>query len=344
MLRSVIRRIAVAGVLLLVAACAAAGEPIHEERYVEIGGIPQWVTIKGDDRKNPVILFLHGGPCDALSPYADSLYAGWERKFTLVQWDRRGAGRTFAKTGTSIESSLTIPRMVQDGIEVATYLTRHLDRRKVILYGGSWGTILGVHMALERPDLFYAYVGNAQVVNWQADLGASYARLVALARDASDTSALEALDALGPPPWHTAKNWPQYRKWLRLYQAKVATALPPTMTVAAEYASPKEQASREAADDFCFLHFWGLTLSGPLTQVDLAALGTRFAVPVFVIQGDQDLSTPSSVTKAYFDLLQAPTKRLILVPATGHEDSAASLNATLKLLTDDVRPLAVGQN
>jgi pimeloyl-ACP methyl ester carboxylesterase len=62
-----------------------AAEGVSEQMFVQIGGIPQWITIKGEDRNNPVVLFLHGGPGDALSPYADSMYAGWEKFFTLVQ-------------------------------------------------------------------------------------------------------------------------------------------------------------------------------------------------------------------------------------------------------------------
>ena len=78
---------------------AHAAEGISEQMFVQIGGIPQWITIKGKDRNNSVVLILHGGPGDALSPYADSMYAGWDKSFTLVQWDQRGAGRTFTKNG-----------------------------------------------------------------------------------------------------------------------------------------------------------------------------------------------------------------------------------------------------
>lgn len=67
-------------------------ERVREEMFVRIGGIDQWITIKGDDRNNPVVLFLHGGPGDALSPFADAMFGGWEKDFTCVQWDQRGAG------------------------------------------------------------------------------------------------------------------------------------------------------------------------------------------------------------------------------------------------------------
>ena len=113
-----------------------AAEGVSEQMFVQIGGIPQWITIKGKDRNNPVVLFLHGGPGDALSPYADSMYAGWDKSFTLVQWDQRGAGRTFTKDGPSIEPTMTVERMAQDGVEVAEFLTRHLHQKKIIILGG----------------------------------------------------------------------------------------------------------------------------------------------------------------------------------------------------------------
>ncbi|HWO33857.1 MAG TPA: hypothetical protein VNO32_34095, partial [Candidatus Acidoferrum sp.] len=101
---------------------ARAPERVNEEMFIQVGGIAQWITIKGDNRNNPVVLFLHGGPGDALSPYADSMYGGWESEFTLAQWDQRGAGRTYGKSGPSIEPTMTVERMVDDGTEVAQFL------------------------------------------------------------------------------------------------------------------------------------------------------------------------------------------------------------------------------
>ena len=150
-----------------------APQQIREEMFVTIGGIDQWLTIKGEDRNNPVVLFLHGGPGDALSPFADALYAGWEKDFTLVQWDQRGAGRTYSKNGPSIEPTMTVERMTQDGVEVAEFLTKHLHKRKIIIVGGSWGSILGISISHAKPELFYAYVGVAQMVNWQENVSAS---------------------------------------------------------------------------------------------------------------------------------------------------------------------------
>jgi len=328
-----------------VAQASPVGTPqgVKEEMFVRIGGIDQWITIKGDDRNNPVLLFLHGGPGDALTPFADAMFAGWEKDFTLVQWDQRGAGRTYAKSGTSIEPTMTVERMAQDGIEVAEFLTKHLNEKKIIIEGGSWGSILGIYMAHARPDLFYAYLGSAQLVNMRKAESASYARVLELARAAGDQPAISTLTAIGPPPWDSLRKWPVFAKTRRVYQAKLATAPPAPEIISPEYASPEEQKQDDAADDFCFEDFWGLTMSGPMELVDLSVLGTDLRIPMYIFQGEEDLTAPPELVKAYFDSIKAPRKQFYLVPGTGHEPSATELDMIRKVLVEQVRPLALKQ-
>lgn len=330
-------------VFLIASAASAVGQTtsktaIKEAGFVKIGGIEQWITISGDDTANPVVLILHGGPSDALSPYAEGIFGGWERDFVMVQWDQRGSGRTYGKSGPTIESTMSIERMVQDGIEVSEYLTSHLHKKKIIIVGGSWGSILGIYMAHARSDLFYAYVGQAQIVNWWQNVAASYARVMELARNAHDQQAIADLTALGPPPWNSLSQWPKFRKYEQFYQSKIASS-PPKLAISPAYASPLERAQWHAADDNGWVHFVGLDFAGPLTKVDLPALGTNFSIPIFMIQGDEDLTAVPELAKSYFDRVVAPVKQFYTVPDTGHEPSAALLDLTRKVLLEKVRPL-----
>src|SRR5215467_8193108 len=115
---------------------------IDEARFVEIGGIPQWISIRGEDRNNPVLLFLHGGPGDATNPWGYAGFRTWLKQFTVVQWDQRGAGRTLGRNGPAIGPTITIEQMVRDGIELTELLRTELGQDKVILVGHSWGSIL----------------------------------------------------------------------------------------------------------------------------------------------------------------------------------------------------------
>jgi pimeloyl-ACP methyl ester carboxylesterase len=107
---------------------------------------------------------------------------------------------------------VTVERMANDGIEVTQFLLKHLNKKKIIIYGGSWGSILGIYMARARPELFYAYVGDAQMVNTRKNEAASYARVLEIARTAGDQQAITAPTAIGPPPWDSLKKWPCIRK------------------------------------------------------------------------------------------------------------------------------------
>ncbi|MGB9071663.1 MAG: hypothetical protein WCC22_03255 [Terriglobales bacterium] len=86
-----------------------------------------------------------------------------------------------------------------------------------------------------------------------------------------------------------------------------------------DYAMPAKQAQHAAANDFSFEHFWGLPMSGRLQQIDLPALGTDFAIPIFIFQGQEDLTALPELAKASFDSIKAPRKQLCMVSSTGHE-------------------------
>ena len=114
---------------------------VDEAMFVPIGGINQWITIRGQNRDNPVVLFLHGGPGTPTNLLDFPFAKAWTPSFTLVQWDQRGAGKTFGIGGTS-PADMSIDRMAQDGIELAQFLRDHLQKNKIIIVGHSWGTIL----------------------------------------------------------------------------------------------------------------------------------------------------------------------------------------------------------
>ena len=169
--------------------------PIQEERFVTLGGIEQWITIRGANRANPVLLIVHGGPGDAQSDLR-SAYAVYEKDFTIVQWDQRGAGHTYAKNPNSPPEP---ERVVSDGIEIARYLCEYLAKKKIVLLGHSWGSYLGIGMVQRDPELFAAYVGTGQVGSWRANIQAQFDFLLAKARAANDRKRVEQLEAIGTP-------------------------------------------------------------------------------------------------------------------------------------------------
>ena len=327
-----------------------AQNPVNKKEFLSIGGIDQWVTIKGEDSSKPVILFIHGGPGSTITPYADNTFAGWEKDFVLVQWDQRGAGRTYGKNAPVEQTAeffqtnpLTIAQMTADGIEVAEYLIKYLDKKKVILFGTSWGSALATKMALKRPDLFYAYVGHSQMVNPSEDIITVYKMTYKMAEEASDQSSLEILEAIGAPPYDEAKNLGKMIRVVKKYEAANSTSAPEDWwKVVSEYDNEEDGKARYEGDDYSFINYAGhapLGIKPMMDDINLLEEGLEFKIPVYFIQGEADILTSKEFTQPYFDQLQAPEKELFLVPGAAHGFNESVVETQYKIMVEKVLPL-----
>ena len=150
-------------------------------------------------RDNPVLLMIPGPGAgfSALAPYFES----WERDYTLAQWDQPRAGFTLAKHGGADTQPYTFERLARDGIAVAEIICRRLGVRRIIVLGLSGGTIVALNLVRQRPDLFSAYVGTGQIVDWARQDAEGYRLLLRRARANNDTTMLTELEGIGPPPY-----------------------------------------------------------------------------------------------------------------------------------------------
>jgi pimeloyl-ACP methyl ester carboxylesterase len=313
---------------------------IDEAMFVAVGGINQWITIRGQNRDNPVVLFLHGGPGTPTNLLDFPFAKAWTPTFTLVQWDQRGAGKTFGSGGTAA-SDMTIDRMAQDGIELTQFLREHLHKDKIIIVGHSWGAILGIHMAKARPELFYAYVGVGQVVNAQVNEALNYARVLDKAKALGDTKAVAELQASGPPPYPAMKALTTQRIWAQTYEhADSYEAAGQASSLYAPGYSMVDLYHAIQSIRFTLNTFIGPSMSGPVMKIDLNALGPDFAIPMFVFAGPDDYITSPDLAKAYVDTLNARQKEFVMLPAGGHFAVFTHSDEFLKEMNSRVRPLA----
>jgi pimeloyl-ACP methyl ester carboxylesterase len=186
---------------------------------------------------------------------------------------------------------------------------------------------------MRGPDLFHAYVGLAQPTSWERVVAASYARVREIAAAKGDGPALDALNAVGSPPWDSVEQFQSFRAVLQPYQAELTTAASPRFALASEYAAEVQQ-NGERMRAFSLRYTWAL-----LTTVDLTTL-TDFEVPIFLIHGEVDLTIPPQAARAYFETIRAPRKEFYLVPGTGHNPSAPEIEKLREVLLGEVLPLA----
>jgi len=309
-------------------------DEIHEGSYVMIGGIKQWIQIGGEKRSNPALLFLHDGP-GASTLALSSSWRAWERYFTVVQWDQRGAGLTFRENGLAETGTLTVERMTEDGIEVTRYLRTHLHRDKIVLIGHSWGSILAIRMILEHPELYSAYVGTGQFVNGQENEALNYIHALALARSSNNTAALKALAQIGPPPYDRRRIGIE-RYWADILNSGSGDAARPRMDMSTPGLVPADfDYFRESAE------FSRRQLGATLATIDLPSLGLDFHLPIFFFQGTADQMTPIELAEAYYRRIRAPHKEFVRFVGDHHFVAMNRPNEFLQQLVAKVRPWAV---
>lgn len=344
----------VRALFLLFAAAALAPLPaaaqdtplaVEEGRFVEINGMQQWITIRGRDLGNPVLLILHGGPGFSTS-FLAPLYADWERSFTIVQWDQPGSGATGLRNLGRPTGAMTVERYVRDAVTVTEWVRRRLGVRRVVLFGSSWGSLLGLELIHRRPDLFSAYVGTSQPVGTRGAL-VGYQMALDAARRRGDEAGIAALTRIGPPPYRTFEDFMVRQIWSN------PPGLPPTPQQAAAGAevvqamqSPRPGATYNVNLPVPPGYDGGLMAALRATWEEVwsweaSRLGRRFRVPIFIFQGEVDVNTPTSVAREWYDGIEAPLKRFEIVPGAGH-DVMLFHAPLLRLLETYVRPVAVG--
>jgi pimeloyl-ACP methyl ester carboxylesterase len=255
----------------------------------------------------------------------------------VVQWDQRGSGKTFAKDGPSSASSITPENMVADGIELSQLLRKRLHKDKLVLVGHSWGSVLGFFIAKARPDLFSAFVGTGQVAaEFSRSSAVAYADLLQRATRDGNTQAIRELKEIGHPPYKDGKGFGVQHKWAMLFEHAdvfLASALGFALTAPGS-------SVRDINDWFDGQLASGEHLEAHFDELDRKLLGGQLNVPVFVIQGAEDYTTPVSLAKAYVDALRAPHKAFTTIEGAGHFAVFTKEDEFLKIMRAQLRQFA----
>jgi pimeloyl-ACP methyl ester carboxylesterase len=316
---------------------------IDEGLFLDIGGQPQWVTIRGREPANPVLMIVTGAGA-AFSSLAP-VFAPWEASFTVVQWDQPRAGATLARTPHD-PRPFTYARLAADGCEVAAAVCARLGAAQLVLFAISGGTITAMHMVRRRPDLFSAYVANGQVVDWRAQEATSYRLMLDAARASDDAAAVAEIEGFGAPPWADVMTELAKSRYAnastpaeQAAMAGPAWALvrdppPGASWIALVAAHPEPMAAAFAAYQ---------AIRAEMQGFDAHTLGLDWPLPMIFLQGAQDAHTTAAEVEAYAARITAPVVRYVPIPEGGHMSSFL-IERLLALMDAHVVPLARDAN
>ena len=289
---------------------------------VRLGGVDQWLIIRGHDVNKPVLLFLSGGPGSSEAGRVMRFNAELEKHFVVVIWEQRGCGKSYPSLNP--KSALTVDQYTADIVELTDMLHERFDEEKIYLVGHSWGAIIGLRAAQERPDLFHAYIGTAQMINVRETDQIIYQMMLEHSRQFGDTQFVQTLEKQGEPPYFVKSPILPYAT---LFGREYAVFEAPNI---------KNEDFRHEGDllqlmfkqpEYGWLDrlYYVLSLVNTFNAVypqlqdfDLRLDAPILDLPVYLMQGRHDMNDPYWLPEEYFNLLQAPSKQLYFFEDSGH--------------------------
>ena len=291
-------------------------EGINESMFLDINGSKQWINIYGQDKNNPVLLYLHGGPGSATSLFDYAFTRKWSDVYTVVTWDQRGCGKSYDK---SHPETITADIMMRDGKVMTEYLCNYLHADKITLLGHSWGSYLGANLALEYPDYYEAFIGTGQFIDFEENERRLYeAALVWSENDAEGRGMVEK--------WARSREQGNDDVLLRnsimerygYGMMKDGRDYSLFMTVLCNpHYSLKDILDSIRQGEDVFAPYKSFLLSEGFKGMSL--LGRQdYVIPFYNIDGDMDYQTNFELACEYFSQVNAPQKDLLVMKNATH--------------------------
>lgn len=314
---------------------------VQKSYYVTLGGIDQYIQIRGQDVSNPVMIVLHGGPGGNMAYWSYHWQSYLEKEYTIVHWDQRGCGNTYYRSKETERPTLDL--LLSDLDELVDYLRKEYGKDKVIITAHSWGTNIGAIYSGTHPEKVSAYVGIGQFVNfWSGEQLAANeaARLATKAGKTDDALKIEnQFKVVKSNRDFDIKELIKLRQLTSKYLPSgggmdiLLGLFSPYMTFSdlkwfmlqivdidkiAEIQSDLYKAS--FSENGASLYDYTLT----------------YKIPITIIAGDADWITPYSIAEEYCNAVSSPKKEFILIEGAGHTPFLDKPEMFAKVLSENL--------
>lgn len=285
---------------------------------VALHGSKQWIYITGQQDSNPVLLVLHGGPGFAMLPLFHEKLPELEKTFTVVNWDQRGAGKSYSQSIPA--KSMTMEQLVEDAHELTQILKQKFHKNRIFLLGHSSGTIVGARLIKAYPEDYSSYIGVGQVVNFAENEIDSYDFALQSAIQNQNRKAENQLKRIGRPDeqgnYHSYEGYEITSHWVEFFGGSILNQSDLDDIYDLIFSNPVYKGDEKKiikgyklSKDLFDESMKGFNLVTELQGID---------IPVYILSGRNDYETPVTLIRKYFDQLNLPSKKYIEFAQSAH--------------------------
>ena len=297
---------------------SASGLAIAEIISIEIGGVDQWLVIRGRDSSKPVLLFLHGGPGTPETALLEKFNQDLVDDFVVVCWEQRGAGKSFSPRPPA--ESMTPEQLLEDTHELTRYLQHRFGKERILLLGHSWGTVLAMRSAAQHPVDYHAVVAVSQTSHAIHEQQIIHRWLRDRAADDANKKALRRIEPIGGrlDEALSLKDMSVLLSWVDHYGGGAFRGQKSFRRLAWTVAKSRVYTIREKIDYLRGERFSLEHLYPEVSRLDLFREIREVGVPVYFLHGRHDYQVPMAVAHDFYLHLEAPFKRFVVFDDAAH--------------------------
>lgn len=300
---------------------------LSEIKTYTLGGYPQKVLIDGKYKKNPMLIFLHGGPGSPMPFCAGcrGMFPEITSRFTLVEWDQLGCGINDCK----LENSFKIEDFVNMTVDLIKAIKRDFPENSVNLFGVSWGSLLAAKAAEKAPELIGGVLIYSQIVKGLAFNEEVY---TALKNSNMPNKQKLRLESIFKEKEHSKKDQRAVAMWIYKYtdgySAKKGGKMPIGDILKGILTSP----------DYSLKNFKSAVINGAmkneslyneLMNIDLTKTLENIAVPYYIIQGSCDIVASTKTVSEIVENSENKNLKLKIIENNGHMPGPQGINFIL---------------
>lgn len=314
---------------------------LNEKVFMTIGGVRQGMFIRGTDVKNPVLLYVHGGPSFSEYFLVDKYPTGLENYFTVCYWEERGGGLSWSRHVT--QESMTLEQLASDALEVTNYLRDRFKKEKIYLLAHSGGSAFAIQAAAGHPQLFHAYIGVSQITRQAESEKLNYKYMLDRYSSAGNIKMVAEL-AKYPIPEDDKFILPFFNSVLRdksMHPLGIGTMHDMKSIMTGVFYPVWACRAYTLGEKFkiWYAKFSFINKSGIRKQIldtDITAKVLKLDVPVFFVSGKYDLTVNIDLSKDYLKKIDAPVKAFYTFEKSAHSPMFEEPDRFLEIMTKDV--------